>query len=999
MPTLTSTTVSQLTTQGVKITKEGVPLGEQYLAAEVIQERREDWNAVVNTYGLKVIAQIDETHVLFEIPEEDTEKLRDDLEQVQIEVLEGYLNSDVGIQVASQGGDRTGIETYSAGATVEHDVLAENICEPDERASRVTAHEHAALPFNRMLSALEGYRGTGLTCVSLSLLLECNEQGLRKKPLFERGWKDATFENQKEYWNDGLNAVAIKTGRLESGCVLFVVDVDNKGSETEAHGLQAWECLLNGRPIPHGTPVARSCNGGLHVYLRTHRDIPCMTKLKVDGKTSAIDVRGIGGIIFAPPTSCGSESYRWVSNQPTRCEDIPMAPDFIEEWIWGQLVKVEDRCPKVLAIVGERMEADEDSDASYKSFEEPVPDLFLINRIKRILAVDLGDNDSVFRGIRRYKERLLYVFQVRGARVCPQGNAHTGNNNFWLEVDDEGRVMYGCHSSECKGNMRVVGIIPERELRRTELGAVSETDSVIYSRLSFDFMLSTLLSNRSDYAAASVFKRMYACGRVKVDLDDEFWVYDGRIFKKTSSTGILKCVQLQLHTAYTMHKKQLASWVDEIEEKISEEEGGPKLLKALRKKVLEPTNYAAVSNAKNAIQSIRSQLRDDEFVDKLQSRAGFICCKNGMLEAATGKLLPHSPEYMCSMMTDVRYMGIDYDTPLPERLVATLMDEETLPYESREKTRALQKILSVCLFGENKHNLLVLFLGRAGNGKSTLTQYLLEILGESKYGYGLTMSAAVLFTEEGQQKAAEGSAQSHMARLKDKHLGVLSETGPGAKFNEAQAKRVTGNETLACRDLFAQMVSFVAKLLPLVCTNMCPMLSGDAGLKRRLVAVNFDVSFKDTLEELDPNNTRLKLKDPDLLKRLKTPEGLSQGMSWLAQGAIRLHNEGYAYEQLPESFKAFKDKLYADSDSVQEFIDTVCEVCEVHRNCPKDCDHSEFMTPYTQLYDMYHRANSRSKSDIFKRDIEIKGFEKSLNPVTLPGGGRARVVRGIRLSP
>jgi putative DNA primase/helicase len=116
---------------------------------------------------------------------------------------------------------------------------------------------------------------------------------------------------EQEHPDAGLG---IDTGK--SG--LVVVDPDGQ------EGIEAWLALN-----PPMTARVRTPGGGEHWYYRAHPDHAIGNDQ--NGKVApAVDVRGLGGFVIAPPTSDGTGSWEWIDGSPDRA-DLPVVPDLVIE--------------------------------------------------------------------------------------------------------------------------------------------------------------------------------------------------------------------------------------------------------------------------------------------------------------------------------------------------------------------------------------------------------------------------------------------------------------------------------------------------------------------------------------------------------------------------------------------------------------------------------------------------------------------------------------------
>lgn len=99
---------------------------------------------------------------------------------------------------------------------------------------------------------------------------------------------------------------------------LCVIDPDGQ------KGIDAWLALDPPAPLA----IASTPGGGQHWYYREHPDHPIGNDQ--DGKVApSVDVRGIGGFVFAPPSSDGSGSWAWI--QEPEWDAGRYAPDIVIE--------------------------------------------------------------------------------------------------------------------------------------------------------------------------------------------------------------------------------------------------------------------------------------------------------------------------------------------------------------------------------------------------------------------------------------------------------------------------------------------------------------------------------------------------------------------------------------------------------------------------------------------------------------------------------------------
>lgn len=87
-----------------------------------------------------------------------------------------------------------------------------------------------------------------------------------------------------------------------------IVVVDCDGEEGIANWLALIDDVTDAQPLGY----AATPSGGRHYYYRAHPDHPIGNDQ--DGKVApSVDIRGLGGFVFAPPSQDGSGAWRWIT--------------------------------------------------------------------------------------------------------------------------------------------------------------------------------------------------------------------------------------------------------------------------------------------------------------------------------------------------------------------------------------------------------------------------------------------------------------------------------------------------------------------------------------------------------------------------------------------------------------------------------------------------------------------------------------------------------------
>jgi hypothetical protein len=154
-----------------------------------------------------------------------------------------------------------------------------------------------------------------------------------KQPITPRGFKDASQSPAQitEWWSDNpAAAIGLATGHdLPSGRRLLVIDIDlpNSRNVGKPAGMSALR-LLSAIGAHTPTRTARTGSGGMHLYysMPAAANITIGQNLRINGQSCAIDWRGRGGYVVAPPSLYPGSAYRWALPSPWTAQTIQCAP-------------------------------------------------------------------------------------------------------------------------------------------------------------------------------------------------------------------------------------------------------------------------------------------------------------------------------------------------------------------------------------------------------------------------------------------------------------------------------------------------------------------------------------------------------------------------------------------------------------------------------------------------------------------------------------------------
>ena len=156
------------------------------------------------------------------------------------------------------------------------------------------------MPNPELLASVKLYLNHGLSVLPLA-------PG-KKTPITKNGVKDATsdLEFVLEYFAKPKNQhanIGIATGAPSGNVIVIDLDVDDDAGKDGIETLHTWEATYGALP---DTVQSITPRGGNHLFYRVNRDIKNSTNEEL-----AVDIRGTGGYVVAPPSHTSVGTYEW----------------------------------------------------------------------------------------------------------------------------------------------------------------------------------------------------------------------------------------------------------------------------------------------------------------------------------------------------------------------------------------------------------------------------------------------------------------------------------------------------------------------------------------------------------------------------------------------------------------------------------------------------------------------------------------------------------------
>lgn len=353
------------------------------------------------------------------------------------------------------------------------------------------------------------------------------------------------------------------------------------------------------------------------------------------------------------------------------------------------------------------------------------------------------------------------------------------------------------------------------------------------------------------------------------------------------------------------------------------------------------TKWAQLSQSRSRIEDMlklaagKAQVSVNEFDNELLA----INCRNGVVDLATGDLIPHTREQMILKRVEASYAPGKKSEHWEKFLDDIFLgDKELIHY--------VKVALGYSLTGTTREHKLFIAYGSGQNGKSTLLETILEILGD--YGRVAEFEAFLVSDKSSNSRSLEATGMLRGARF-----AVASETNNSKRWDEAMVKRLTGGDKLRGSRLHNASYEFIPTHHLWFMANHLPAVrDASESFWRRPEIIPFKARF--------PERSRdAKLKEKLLGER-------DAVFTWLAEGASEYIERGLP--DLPQVCKDAKEKYRYDNDYLSGFIED------------KLVKEPGTIVPLSEVYELYQQwcfANSIQDTlqrKYFSANMEERGI-------------------------
>jgi len=215
----------------------------------------------------------------------------------------------------------------------------------------------------------------------------------------------------------------------------------------------------------------------------------------------------------------------------------------------------------------------------------------------------------------------------------------------------------------------------------------------------------------------------------------------------------------------------------------------------------------------------------------------------------------------------------------------------------------LQRYFGYCLLGLTVEQCLLFFYGAGRNGKSTLVDLIVDVLGD--YAVSLSIDSFA-----GDSRKGGGEATPDLARLPGARMVSASEPEMGVRLKDALIKTLTGGDKISVRRLHQDFFELIPQFKIILQGNHKPIITDDSdGIWRRVMLIFFEIQVpKDQV-------------DPELPKKLRRE--MDGVFAWMVAGALDYLTIGL---RPPDKVLAATEEYRQESDPIGAFIRGGCEV-------------------------------------------------------------------------
>ena len=282
--------------------------------------------------------------------------------------------------------------------------------------------------------------------------------------------------------------------------------------------------------------------------------------------------------------------------------------------------------------------------------------------------------------------------------------------------------------------------------------------------------------------------------------------------------------------------------------------------------------------------------------EDLDRNPNLLCCLNCTVDLQTGKFYPHDSKLLITRQCRAEYHANAH---------SELVDKFFRDIQPDEMTRhGLLRWLAYNITAEVSEEKFAVWTGTSGgNGKSTLSATMLELLGT----YGTTLSKNALCKSN---RPIDGNAATlGLNSLENARFSIAEELSVDSELDSSLVKTLSGGDKFVLRRNYGEFRTIRPTAKLNFSGNFAPKLENihDGGIRRRMINFGFNVQF----------GTADNPADDTLKKKLLSPESMSALLSILVREAVLWYRDGLIISQ---QMKQETARHLSQNDFVSDFV-------------------------------------------------------------------------------
>ena len=256
----------------------------------------------------------------------------------------------------------------------------------------------------------------------------------------------------------------------------------------------------------------------------------------------------------------------------------------------------------------------------------------------------------------------------------------------------------------------------------------------------------------------------------------------------------------------------------------------------------------------------------------------------------------------------------------------------------------LQIVLGYGLTGSVDEQAMFLFLGDGSAGKTTLSNYLRDLLGHFYAGFPASMITE--HSKSRQYSSASPSPNPFLNHLERVRMAFCTEVDSESVVKIAEMKKMTGNESLNYRLLQENEIRAMRPYFKmfLLCNTLPAIKDENSATWRRIFVLFFPALFVVDPDENDIRQRPINREIENILREKINTEAM---LRWLVEGSIKYFKLGNAgiNSVAPEIVKTEKKNYQEDGDFIGKFIS---EKIKVTKNQSDKIEASDLYSTYLE---------------------------------------------------